>query len=217
MSRSVSELIGESQLGLPFELTASNAFAHMKLIHLELCMDFPIYVGTVSLNLVAGQRTYALAPTITSIRTATYFTSATQSKVLYGTHVDQLDADEDGWRSRPSATPSRFFIDAALIGFVPKPAITTAGSGYPKVDLEVTQHTELTQGGTTPNSVINDDVYTQGIRYRAALSLGMAEPAALYFQAYMQQKLLLERHLGTRNRRFHRYIQPDIGMTISVI
>ena len=181
-------------------------------IHRGLCYELPVIRDTVTVSLTSGTREYALDETTASIMCATYYPDASGAyEILEPVDMGDLDREDRAWRQIPDGTPKGFYIFGGYIGFVPAPDTTTA-SGYPKVELEVTEFSTLAMGDSLPTSIKTKEVYVHGARmlYAQFVDINMVQGFEAMYRYHLQDT---ERAMGRRNRNHRRIANPEMMYT----
>lgn len=179
------EIIDEAKLDFPDE-TDTRALSDLQTIWDDLCWRYALIEASADISLTAGTREYSLPTDFLTAYSATYYTSATQSRRLTGTHRDAKDELQREWRDDASGTPREYYVRVAggVIGFYPTPNTTTAT--YPKVTLYYTKRQDLLVGTTLSGNLPSYQACVEGLRYRMAVRTSDAR-AAVYRNEYMAQ------------------------------
>lgn len=138
MADRLSDITSDMQRAIPYLTTAVAELYANKAIE-QACEAFPVAFKVVTLDLSADTLSYPLDESIVEVVSAEYVSSSTATPVKLSVFEPVYrDMTDSGWRSRTSATPSEYGIEADFQGstvtFFPCPDTNTT-DGYPRVRL----------------------------------------------------------------------------------
>lgn len=161
-------------------------------------------------NLVAGQREYAIDANQVTVYAAYLEKSSDSSNwiVLTETSVAKLDELSRGWRMVNGGYGAyQYYITSAadgdaskpMIGFHPAPDATTSGT-YPRVALYSSVHHDLDGADNLPSNVLSEDVFLYRMAYR--WSVRRDPDKAAYWQT-LSEKEMTANVLYVKNQQAH--------------
>lgn len=124
----------------------------------------------ITINLVAGQRDYAIDPLVHRVNAARLVTSPNYGGIpLMETSIDELDSTSKAWRIVGPGTPFRYFVQATNVGFFQTPNQTTT-LGYPYMALDVLKYQPfIALSDALPPQIPNLDAYVFSVLARWAI------------------------------------------------
>jgi hypothetical protein len=208
MAESVSRVISDVLLTFP-DANPSIVLDCVNRVHRDLCNEFPVYASTMTIPLVAGQRDYSIERDITAILAVAHVRGPGRHEyeMLYPVSVQDMDRLEADWRRLPDGRPNSFYVYAGKVGLVPPPKDSTV-SGYPILEVEITEFVELASGDELPSCIKSRQVYVQGAR-RFYAEMVARDQVEFYDILYQREIQDLERVMGRRNRNFRSKMTPS--------
>lgn len=151
----------------PSSAQTAQSLRILNRVHRELLNMLPLVTSLQTLTLDGTSREYSISENYVAIWTAEYlFTATSQPQILDPTSVEQLNADQPGWRTTFPGVPFRWYSfqgsSGPILGFDPIPPTATV-AGYPTVRYQVSEYVALTAAGTIPSTVDTADVYVMGL------------------------------------------------------
>lgn len=169
----------------------NQAYAYMKKVHRYICDNYLLQSQDFTLNVTAGQRTYALslmASNVKRVRTVSYIPSAGSFIPLLPENTRDWDRDYSGWREMNLNTPVAFSVEEGNITLRWTPSTSSVGSGssaYPRLNITCAVAPSFTQTDNLPPDVF-EDVYIVGTIIRWA-EVNAPQLVPLYMPQFMQQ------------------------------
>jgi len=139
-------------------------FSHLQRVHNYLCSEFCISMQRMSIQLVSGQNTYAIDPSVTVVVDAEYYASASSHGLLRAFRTREWDDTRPSWRHVANGSPAYYSVEGNNILLFPTPSTSSnVDTGYPKIVIDYWEAPELTITGEIPDSGRTFDAYLYGV------------------------------------------------------
>ncbi len=161
MGIKVSDILAQARRVFP-GTSDQFLFTHLQRVHAYLCGEFGIVVSRMTVDLVNGQQTYTLDPTVAVVIGAEYYTSSSSHGILRAFRTREWDDTRPSWRHASTGAPAYYSVEGNNLLLFPCPNVTSS-AGYPCVSIDYWEAPELTINGEIPDSGRTFDAYLYGL------------------------------------------------------